>query len=125
MPLCNDPVKIIVHCNNEEYVYDALFSYGVVDHITCQDGKSTVTFAWWFPIGVGADLRTKMQSNMISYVKVRGRNVLVERKHCHYSRSNKEKKLVIKEKNPYCSKESKRSTIILRNKKGALETLYG
>ncbi len=79
MPLCNDPIKIIVHHDDIDSVANALVKYGAVDEIIGHQNNSVVTFAWWFPTGIGANLRSLMQAYMVTDICIEGRMVQVQR----------------------------------------------
>ena len=79
MPLCNDPIKIIVHHNDIDSVANTLVKYGAVDEIVSHQNNSVVTFAWWFPTGIGANLRYLMQAYMVTDICIEGRMVQVQR----------------------------------------------
>ena len=62
MPYCNDPVKAIVKCNDAIAVEQAMFQYGVVDNVRRGKTLCIVTFAWWNPTGIGAQMRCRLQN---------------------------------------------------------------
>ena len=96
MPLCNDPVRIIIDHTDEMLIKDSLFDYGVIDDVMCGKKQSIVTFAWWYPIGVGAQLRSRMQAFQLSHICIAGQKVEVKR-----LGTPKDKPNCIKKRDPY------------------------
>ena len=123
MPVCNDPIKVIIYHNDKDSIKNAVVKYGTVHEIITGQNNSTVTFARWFPTGIGANLRSLMQSYMVTDICIEGQMVQVQR--C--GEQNKKKK-PITTKNPYIKRASSltkfKANANKKAKERSLDSLY-